>query len=220
MIVLLTGGSRGIGKGIKEIFENQNHTVISPSKLEMDLSDIESVKSYLNTIKDIDIIINNAGVNYLNTIENETTENLNKTLNINYLSPFTICQYFLPLLKNKNYGRIINIGSIWIDYAKSLRGSYSASKNALHSLTKTIVSEYSEYNILCNTISPGYILTDLTFQNNTKEDLDIIKNQIPQKRLGTIDEISKLVYFLTIENTYINGQNIIIDGGYSCTAKS
>jgi 3-oxoacyl-[acyl-carrier protein] reductase len=220
MIVLLTGGSRGIGKGIKEIFENQNHTVISPSKLEMDLSDIESVKSYLNTIKDIDIIINNAGVNYLNTIENETTENLNKTLNINYLSPFTICQYFLPLLKNKNYGRIINIGSIWVDYAKSLRGSYSASKNALHSLTKTIVSEYSEYNILCNTISPGYILTDLTFQNNTKEDLDIIKNQIPQKRLGTIDEISKLVYFLTIENTYINGQNIIIDGGYSCTAKS
>ena len=220
MIVLLTGGSRGIGKGIKEIFENQNHTVISPSKLEMDLLDIESVKSYLNTIKDIDIIINNAGVNYLNTIENETTENLNKTLNINYLSPFTICQYFLPLLKNKNYGRIINIGSIWVDYAKSLRGSYSASKNALHSLTKTIVSEYSEYNILCNTISPGYILTDLTFQNNTKEDLDIIKNQIPQKRLGTIDEISKLVYFLTIENTYINGQNIIIDGGYSCTAKS
>jgi 3-oxoacyl-[acyl-carrier protein] reductase len=220
MIVLLTGGSRGIGKGIKEIFENQNHIVISPSKLEMDLSDIESVKSYLNTIKDIDIIINNAGVNYLNNIENETIENLNKTLNINYLSPFTICQYFLPLLKNKNYGRIINIGSIWVDYAKSLRGSYSASKNALHSLTKTIVSEYSEYNILCNTISPGYILTDLTFQNNTKEDLDIIKNQIPQKRLGTIDEISKLVYFLTIENTYINGQNIIIDGGYSCTAKS
>jgi 3-oxoacyl-[acyl-carrier protein] reductase len=220
MIVLLTGGSRGIGKGIKEIFENQNHTVISPSKLEMDLSDIESVKSYLNTIKDIDIIINNAGVNYLNNIENETIEHLNKTLNINYLSPFTICQYFLPLLKNKNYGRIINIGSIWIDYAKSLRGSYSASKNALHSLTKTIVSEYSEYNILCNTISPGYISTDLTFQNNTKEDLDIIKNQIPQKRLGTIDEISKLVYFLTIENTYINGQNIIIDGGYSCTAKS
>jgi 3-oxoacyl-[acyl-carrier protein] reductase len=220
MIVLLTGGSRGIGKGIKEIFENQNHTVISPSKLEMDLSDVESVKSYLNTIKDIDIIINNAGVNYLNTIENETIENLNKTLNINYLSPFTICQYFLPLLKNKNYGRIINIGSIWVDYAKSLRGSYSASKNALHSLTKTIVSEYSEYNILCNTISPGYILTDLTLQNNTKEDLDIIKNQIPQKRLGTIDEISKLVYFLTIENTYINGQNIIIDGGYSCTSKS
>ena len=205
MIVLLTGGSRGIGKGIKEIFESQNHTVISPSKLEMDLSDIESVKSYLNTIKDIDIIINNAGVNYLNNIENETIENLNKTLNINYLSPFTICQYFLPLLKNKNYGRIINIGSIWIDYAKSFRGSYSASKNALHSLTKTIA---------------GYILTDLTLQNNTKEDLDIIKNQIPQKRLGTIDEISKLVYFLTIENTYINGQNIIIDGGYSCTSKS
>jgi len=116
--------------------------------------------------------------------------------------------------------RIINIGSIWINYAKTLRGGYSASKNALHSLTKTIVSEYSEYNILCNTISPGYILTDLTIQNNTTEDLKNITNQIPLKRLGNTDEIAKLVYFLTIENTYINGQNITIDGGYSCTSKS
>jgi 3-oxoacyl-[acyl-carrier protein] reductase len=220
MIVLLTGGSRGIGKGIKDFFEKQGHVVLSPSKKEMDLSNLEHVKSYLTTIKDVDIIINNAGVNYLNNIENETIESLNKTLNINYLSPFIICQHFLPLLKNKKYGRIVNIGSIWIDYAKNLRGSYSASKNALHSLTKTIVSESSEYNILCNTISPGYILTDLTLQNNTKEDLENIKNQIPLKRLGNIDEIAKLVYFLTIENTYINGQNITIDGGYSCTSKS
>ncbi len=220
MIILLTGGSRGIGKGIKNLFEKQDHTVLSPSKEEMDLSNLEHVKSYLTTIKDVDIIINNAGINYLNSIENETIENLNKILSVNYLSPFIICQHFLPLLKNKKYGRIINIGSIWIDYAKTLRGSYSASKNSLHSLTKTIVSEYSEHNILCNTISPGYILTDLTFQNNTKEDLENIKNQIPLKRLGTIDEISKLVYFLTIDNTYINGQNIIIDGGYSCTSKN
>lgn len=220
MVVLLTGGSRGIGKSIKDFFEGYGHIVLSPSKKEMDLSNLENVKSYLTTIDDVDIIINNAGVNYLNNIENETIESLNKTLNINYLSPFIICQHFLPLLKNKNYGRIINIGSIWINYAKTLRGGYSASKNALHSLTKTIVSEYSEYNILCNTISPGYILTDLTLQNNTKEDLEIIKNQIPQKRLGNTEEIAKLVYFLTIENTYINGQNITIDGGYSCTSKS
>jgi len=220
MVVLLTGGSRGIGKSIKDFFEGRGHIVLSPSKKEMDLSNLENVKSYLTTLDDVDIIINNAGVNYLNNIENETIESLNKTLNINYLSPFIICQHFLPLLKNKNYGRIINIGSIWINYAKTLRGGYSASKNALHSLTKTIVSEYSEYNILCNTLSPGYILTDLTLQNNTKEDLKNITNQIPLKRLGNADEIAKLVYFLTIENTYINGQNITVDGGYSCTSKS
>jgi 3-oxoacyl-[acyl-carrier protein] reductase len=220
MIVLLTGGSRGIGKGIKDFFEKHNHIVLSPLKKEMDLSNLDHVKSYLTTIKDVDIIINNAGVNCLNSVESETIESLNKTLSVNYLSPFVICQHFLPLLKNKKYGRIVNIGSIWIDYAKNLRGGYSASKNALHSLTKTIVSEFSEYNILCNTISPGYILTDLTLQNNTKEDLENIKNQIPLKRLGNTDEIAKLVYFLTIENTYINGQNITIDGGYSCTSKS
>jgi 3-oxoacyl-[acyl-carrier protein] reductase len=220
MVVLLTGSSRGIGKGIKHFFEKHGHIVVSPSKKEMDLSNLSHVKSYLTTIKDVDIIINNTGINPLNSIEDETIENLNNILNVNYLSSFVICQHFLPLLKTKNYGRIINIGSIWIKYAKNLRGGYSASKNALHSLTKTIVSEYSGYDILCNTVSPGYILTDLTLQNNTKEDIEYIKNQIPLKRLGDIDEIAKLVYFLTIENTYINGQNITIDGGYSCTSKS
>jgi 3-oxoacyl-[acyl-carrier protein] reductase len=220
MVVFLTGGSRGIGKSIKNIFENNSYTVISPSKSELDLTDINNVKLYLKNINDVDIIINNAGVNYLNSIENDTIDNIDKTFSVNYLSPFVICQHFLPKLKEKKYGRIVNIGSLWINYAKGYRGSYSASKNALHSLTKTIVSEYSEYNILCNTLSPGYILTDLTFQNNTKEDLENIKKQIPLKRLGTIDEIAKLVYFLTIDNTYINGQNIVIDGGYSCTSKN
>jgi NAD(P)-dependent dehydrogenase (short-subunit alcohol dehydrogenase family) len=63
-------------------------------------------------------------------------------------------------------------------------------------------------------------MTDLTLQNNSEEDLRKIKEQIPQRRLGTVEEVAKLVYFLTLENTYLNGQNITIDGGYSVTAKS
>jgi 3-oxoacyl-[acyl-carrier protein] reductase len=117
----------------------------------------------------------------------------------------------------KQYGRIVNIGSIWIDTAKQGRLAYSASKNALHALTKAITAEYAHYNILANTVSPGFIETDLTYQNNSPEDILKMIHNIPVSRLGKPEEIAKLVYQLSVENTYIAGQNIIIDGGFSCT---
>jgi NAD(P)-dependent dehydrogenase (short-subunit alcohol dehydrogenase family) len=122
-------------------------------------------------------------------------------------------------MKKQSFGRIVNIGSIWVDFSKENRVSYSASKNALHSLTKSIVSEFSQYNILANTVSPGYISTDMTFKNNTKEQISQIIKNIPLDRLGYPAEVADLVYFLTVNNSYISGQNIVIDGGYSCTAK-
>jgi NAD(P)-dependent dehydrogenase (short-subunit alcohol dehydrogenase family) len=100
--------------------------------------------------------------------------------------------------------------------SKEKRAAYSASKNALDSLTRSIVAEYGKYNILCNTISPGFILTDLTKKNNTEEELKIIAKNIPVGRLGTPEEIADLVYNLTINNNYLVGQNIIIDGGFTC----
>ena len=81
------------------------------------------------------------------------------------------------------------------------------------------MSEFSQYNILANTVSPGYISTDMTFQNNTEEQLSQIIKNIPLDRLGCPAEVADLVYFLTVNNSYISGQNIVIDGGYSCTAK-
>jgi NAD(P)-dependent dehydrogenase (short-subunit alcohol dehydrogenase family) len=120
-------------------------------------------------------------------------------------------------MSSKGYGRIVNIGSIWIDISKPKRAAYSASKSALHSLTKSLTAEYAHENILTNTVSPGFIGTDLTYQNNSKEQIDKLTKQIPIRRLGLPEEVAKLVYNLTIENNYITGQNIIIDGGFSCT---
>ena len=72
--------------------------------------------------------------------------------------------------------------------------------------------------IIANTISPGFIGTELTYQNNSESELQQIKDKVPLKRLGTPEEVAKLIYQLTVENSFISGQNIIIDGGYSCTA--
>jgi NAD(P)-dependent dehydrogenase (short-subunit alcohol dehydrogenase family) len=138
-------------------------------------------------------------------------------MKINYFSPLQIIQQCLPYMVKQNYGRIINIGSIWIETSKPKRAAYSASKSALHSLTKSLTAEYAHEGILTNTISPGFIGTDLTYQNNTQEEIDSLTKQIPVGRLGYPKEVAQLVYQLTVENTFISGQNIKIDGGYSCT---
>lgn len=209
MDILITGGSRGIGKAIVEIFANNGHLVYAPSREELDLT----CSINLNK-REFDVIVNCAGINpikYLNDISDT------EVMKINYFSPLEIIQQCIPYMVDKKYGRIINIGSVWIDKAKPGRLAYSASKNALHALTKSITAEYGRLNILANTISPGFIETDMTFQNNTPEDILKIKNNIPVNRLGKPEEIAKLVYYLTIDNNYISGQNITIDGGYLCT---
>ena len=141
-----------------------------------------------------------------------------EVMRVNYTSPLEIIQQCLPYMIKQKFGRIVNIGSIWIDVAKAKRAAYSASKSALHALTQTLTAEYATNNVLTNTVSPGFIGTDLTYQNNTKEELERLTTNIPVQRLGTTDEVANLVYYLTVNNNFITGQNIIIDGGYTCTA--
>lgn len=212
MRILVTGGSRGIGKDICDVFIQQGHEVISPSRDELDLS-----LSFNYIPEKIDILINNAGINKVNSIFDG--ENYEEMMTVNYFSPLKLFKHCLPYMQKQKYGRVINIGSIWIDYAKPGRSAYSAGKNALHSLTKAITSEYASFNILANTVSPGFISTEMTFQNNSEEAIKELRNKIPLGRLGYAKEIADLVYFLTVKNSYISGQNIVIDGGYSCTAK-
>jgi len=210
MKVLVTGSSKGIGKQIVDLFNINGHDVYAPNRDQIDLS-----KDFkLNRI-DFDVIINNAGINPLNTIEEMDQELVMK---VNYYSPLKIIQQCLPYMIQQRSGHIINIGSIWSNIGKERRAAYSASKSALESLARSITSEYGKYGILANTVSPGFILTDLTKQNNTEDQIKDLEKNIPLNRLGTVNDIANFVYFLATQNSYITGQNIIIDGGYSCVA--
>ena len=209
MNALVTGGSRGIGKAIVDVFVSNGHSVYSPTRTELDLTQPVNL-----TNREFDIVINCAGINPIKFLDSISSD---EVMRVNYYSPLEIIQQCIPYMINKQYGRIVNIGSVWIDTAKQGRLAYSASKNALHALTKAITAEYGHWNILANTVSPGFIETDLTFKNNTPEDILKIIHNIPVSRLGKPEEVAKLVYQLTIDNDYISGQNIRIDGGFSCT---
>jgi 3-oxoacyl-[acyl-carrier protein] reductase len=113
-------------------------------------------------------------------------------------------------------GKIVNIASIWSVVTKKNRTLYSTMKAAIHGLTRSMAVEWASSNILINTISPGFINTDLTRNSLSKKEIASIENSIPLNRLANPEEVAELVYFLGSDlNTYLTGQNIIIDGGYT-----
>ena len=215
---LITGTSRGIGSSIKEILQNDEIKILSPSRNELDLSSSESINKFLSEIsEDIDIIVNNAGILKVGKAEEFSIKDFQDILQVNVLAPFQIISGIVGGMKRKKFGRIVNISSIWGEKSKSGRSIYSTSKAALNALTRSFAVEFAEHIILVNSIAPGYIESDMMKQYNSEKELDIIKNSIPMKRFGKKTEISELVKFLCSEkNSYITGQILTIDGGFAC----
>ena len=215
---LITGASRGIGKSIKEILSKDEIEIISPTRNELDLSSSESIDKFLSQVSaDIDIIINNAGILKVGEHNEFSSDDFHEILQVNVVAPFKIISGFVEKMKTHSFGRIVNISSVWGQKSKKGRTLYSSSKAALDALTRSLAIEFASYNILINSVAPGYIETDMLKQCNTEEELSIIRDTIPMKRFGKKIEIAELVRFLSSEdNSYITGQVFTIDGGYTC----
>lgn len=216
--VLITGSSRGIGKAIAQKFVSEGYEVLTPSREEMNLLDSKSIERYVREHKNdsIDIIVNNAGINDVNEIQNITDDEIERMISTNLVAPIKVCRGLVNGMKKKKYGRIVNIGSIWAVVSKSGRCVYSATKNGVHGITNTLAVELAKDNILVNTVCPGFTLTELTEKNNTPDELAAISTEIPMQRMAKPAEIAEVVFFLCSEkNTYLTGQKITVDGGYS-----
>lgn len=217
-VALITGASKGIGKEIAELFKFSGAKVLTPSHSELDLASNSSVESYASSLTGgIDILVNNAGINLLAGLDELDQEVLKKTLQINLVAPLILTKLLAEKMKSNRYGRIVNISSIWSVVAKEGRLAYTASKSALNGATRTLAVELGEHGILVNTIAPGYVNTELTSQNNSSEQLRLIRNNIPLKRLAEPNEIAQIAAFLCSEkNSYMTGQVLVADGGYVC----
>ena len=183
----------------------------------MNLSSSEHIQQYISKLTDpIDVLINNAGINPLGNIGSINFEDADELMKINFFAPVILTNLLAPKMRLRNYGRIVNISSIWSQVTKSGRGMYASSKAAINAFTRTAAVEYAEHNVLINAVAPGYVNTELTKINNTKEQIEVIKNNLPIKRLAEPSEIAELVYFMASEkNTFVTGQTIFVDGGFS-----
>lgn len=213
--VLVLGGTGDIGSAIVNQFSND--FILSVGKAGVDLSDKESVNKFINLHgSEFDTIIHSAGYNVPKDFKNLGMEELNKSLQSNLLGFLPIVQNNIEYWKSSGTGRIVVIGSLYGFLSRKGRLPYAISKHGLGGLVKTLAIELGPIGVTVNSVSPGFINTKMTNKNNSSETIKKLVGGVPVGRLGTPEEVARVVAFLGDEqNTYINGQDIVIDGGYS-----
>jgi 3-oxoacyl-[acyl-carrier protein] reductase len=238
---LITGATQGIGRAIACQFEAAGASLIltgtnqsqidelnaklreqgkkSTTYLQLDLSIEHSVDRFLKDmdgLTPVDICVNNAGVNRVSSFTETSEEDFDWIQQVNLRGPYRILKHLLPHMQKQQYGRVINIASIWSIVTRKERSLYTTSKNALVGMTRALAVELASDNVLVNAVSPGFTLTELTRRTNSDSELSVIEGTIPIGRLAKPDEIANTVAFLCSDlNSYITGQNIPIDGGYT-----
>ncbi len=237
MIVLITGGTRGIGAAVADEFEADGASLIltgtsaeqvaalnessTPNRryVVADFADASSVQSLVEEISGLerlDVCVNNAGINIVKPFEDVVPEELDRLTAINYRAPYLVAQAAAAVMKKNQGGWIVNIASIWSTITKAKRSLYCASKAGLAGMTRAMATDLAKDNILVNAVSPGFTLTDMSRETLSSEERDALADQVPLGRLAQSAEIAKLVCFLcSPSNTYITGQNITIDGGFT-----
>lgn len=226
--VLISGINKGIGKAIYERFSvDKNYEILGIGKsktkikdieyLKIDLSDLKQTNKLVRILKkkNIDLLINNAGINKIDPFHKIKYRDFEKIINVNLISPFLITQAVINNMIQKKWGRIINISSIFGNITKEKRASYSISKNALQGMTKSLAVEYSKKNILVNNVAPGFVKTELTNKILKVREKKNLISKVPFKRMAEPSEIAEVVFWLSsAKNTYMSGQTIIVDGGF------
>lgn len=214
--LLLLGGHGAIGSAIKAIFEDKGYTVTAPSSRELNLADSAAVSTYMKRFtQPLEAVIFCAGHNDPAEIGKLSLEEMQKTHQINTLSFAQIVSYLRPYFEQQKRGYILGISSLYGSISREGRAAYAMSKHALNGLIQTLALELGPHGVLCNTLSPGFVLTPLTQKNNTPDMIAALERKIPLGKLASPQAIAQVAFFLCSEqNQYLTGQDIVVDGGF------
>ncbi|WP_438448285.1 elongation factor P 5-aminopentanone reductase [Gorillibacterium sp. sgz5001074] len=238
--VLITGASRGIGAAIAERFASVGMNIVihyqnshesanevarrclakgaQAMTIAADLRDRDQLERTREKLASRGllphILVNNAGISHYGLLTDTSEEEWDLVMDVNLKGTFLCTKTFLPEMIRSQYGRIINVSSIWGMSGASCEVAYSASKGGINAFTKALAKELAPSGITVNAVAPGAVDTDM-MSGFDGEELAAIKNDIPAGRLGQPDEIASLIYFLALpESGYINGQVISPNGGW------
>ena len=232
--ILVTGATGGIGGAIVKKFLSLNASVLGtgtnleklnflknqfPGLLteQFDISKHEKIDEFIekvfSSLGGLDILVNNAGITIDNLSLRMKSEEWQKVIDVNLSSTFYLCKSAIKkMLKNK-FGRIVNITSIVGHTGNIGQGNYSASKAGVVAMSKSLAIEYAKKNITVNCVSPGFIKTNMTDNISEKFKSELV-SRIPMNRLGTGEDISNTIAFLSSESSsYITGETIHVNGG-------
>ena len=233
--VLVSGGSRGIGRAIVKAFANAGYQVsfiyrsadnsaeslmkeVSCMAIKADISDakaaVDAVNEAVEYMGGIDILVSNAGISCISQICDTSDLQWRSIVDTNLSSAFYLAREASKFMVRNQWGRIINIGSVWGRCGSSCEVAYSASKAGVRGLTMALAKELGPSAVTVNCVEPGLIDTDMNkcFDDTTLKE---ICEEIPAGRMGSPDEIADLVLFLASDRAaYINGQCIGCDGGW------
>lgn len=233
-VAVVTGGTRGIGEAICLRLKSAGYDVIATyagndesanafsekngiAVYKFDVSDFDACKANIEKIEadhgPVDVLVNNAGITRDGTMHKMNFERWNEVIQTNLSSCFNMCRSVIDGMRERNFGRIVNIGSVNGRAGQYGQVNYAAAKSGIHGFTKALALEGASKNITVNAIAPGYVLTDMV-RKVPQEILDKIIATIPVGRLGDPDDIARSVMFLIEDDAgFITGATLDINGG-------
>ncbi len=233
-LALVTGGTRGIGEAISVALKDAGHRVVANyggndeaakaftartgiPAMKFDVSDFAAVQAAVAKIVEehgpIDILVNNAGITRDGTLHRMSQEAWQAVIDTNLGSCFNLCRAVIDSMRQRKYGRVVNIGSINGQAGQYGQVNYAAAKSGIHGFTKALAQEGAGVGITVNAIAPGYIDTDMV-RAVPPEVLEKIVAKVPVKRLGKAEEIARGVVFLVAEDAgFVTGSTLSINGG-------